>query len=95
MESLNDSAVKAVSGKKVMVQGLVDRDLYGQFRDLCGSHRLTLAQGIAWGMRSLLTAAGVRVRADRGGRGQNATDGGGALQLAENHGESHGEHAEN
>lgn len=71
MESLNDSAVKAVSGKKVLIQGLVDRDLYGQFRDFCASHQLTLAQGIGWGMRSLLTAAGVKVRADRGDRSQN------------------------
>ena len=71
MASVADSHEQTMAGKKVLVQGQVDRDVYGLFKDFCASHKLTLAQGIAWGMRSLLTQAGVRVRADRGERSQN------------------------
>lgn len=44
MASVADSHEQTMAGKKVLVQAQVDRDLYGQFRDLCGSHKLTIAQ---------------------------------------------------
>lgn len=68
MEAVADSHKQTMLGKKVMVQGLVDRDAYGLFRDLCASHKLTIAQGMSWAIRNLLAQAGVKVRADRGER---------------------------
>lgn len=70
METVGVAPQKA-GGKQVLLQGLVDRDIYFLFRDLCHSHKLTLAQGLAWAMRSLLTQAGIKVKADRGERTQN------------------------
>ena len=50
----------------------VDRDLFFKFKDLLKAHKLDLRDGISWGMRALLTRAGVEVRADRGERAQSA-----------------------
>ena len=51
----------------------IDRDLYFKFKDLLKAHRLDLRDGISWGMRALLTRAGVEVKADRGQRTEAAS----------------------
>lgn len=68
MEAVIDAEKQTMLGRKVLLQGQIDRDVYGQFRDLCASHKLTLTQGMSWAIRTLLTQAGVKVRADRGER---------------------------
>ena len=70
MASVADSHDQIMVGKKVLVQGQIDRDVYGQFRDLCASHKLTIGQGLSWALRNLLGQAGVKTRPDRGERSQ-------------------------
>jgi hypothetical protein len=73
MESVKEKdPPQTAAPKKIMVQGMVDRDVYFLFRDLLASHKLTTQAGLAWAMRSLLVQAGVKVRADRGQRTQDA-----------------------
>jgi hypothetical protein len=74
MEEVKETnARKNAEPNKIMVQGLVDRDIYFPFRDLVKSHKLTMAAGLGWAMRSLLTQAAIKVRADRGTREQPAS----------------------
>jgi len=76
MASVKEEPRQMVAPKRMLVQGQIDRDVYWQFRDLIRSHKLTVSEGLGWAMRSVLSQAGVKVRADRGDR-QRAENGGG------------------
>jgi len=71
MELVNDSP-HTEAPKKILLQAMIDRDVAFQFKNLVASHQLTIAQGLSWALRNLLTQAGVKVRADRRERGHKA-----------------------
>jgi hypothetical protein len=64
---------KKAEPNKINFQAWVDRDVYFAFRDLLKSHKISMGEGATWAMRSRLVAAGVKVRADRGTRGEPTT----------------------
>ena len=69
MEAVNEKDQRA-EPTKINSQAWVDRDIYFAFRDLMKSHKISMGQGVTWAMRSILLAAGVKVRRDRGMREQ-------------------------
>jgi hypothetical protein len=68
-----DGTKQRAEPTKINFQAWVDRDIYFAFRDLMKSHKISMGHGATWAMRSILLSAGVKVRADRGARGESTT----------------------
>ena len=48
--------------RKFLLQTQVDRAMYFTFKDFSKAHGLTVARGVEWALRNLLTQAGVKIR---------------------------------
>jgi hypothetical protein len=51
-----------VRERKFLLQTQVDRAVYFQFKELCKAHKITVAAGVDWALRTKLTQAGIRIR---------------------------------